>query len=198
MGTITCVHKVLSEKLFCKDSGELNWNLIFHFSSNSNEVEIHKVGAPDPFCPMRKHSVCSNPTSIKYSEWKVGNRTGHFEAHPPFWLNVVWFYLTEEFFHWRGYLTDPTACFLGEPTFLSSSFFSDLLHYRMVPQDTICLTAWQELDVNKTLGWSSNHMHFPPPTFSLIVQNTDSYPSILNICTTEFGNANYIWHIRWP
>lgn len=83
------VHKVLSEGLFCKDSGELNRNLIFYFSLNNSEVQIHQAGGPDPFCLRLKHSVCSNATSIKYSEWDVGNRTGHFEVHPRFWINVV-------------------------------------------------------------------------------------------------------------
>lgn len=104
MGTIIGVHKVLSEELFCKDSGELNGNLIFYFSPNSNEVEINRVGDPDPFCPRWKHSVCSNPTSIKYSEWKVGNRTEHFEVHLPVWLNMVGLYLTEELFLWPNCL----------------------------------------------------------------------------------------------
>lgn len=43
VGMIMDVHKVLSEELFCKVSGKLKRNLIFHFSSNSNKVEIHKV-----------------------------------------------------------------------------------------------------------------------------------------------------------
>lgn len=31
LGTITGVHKVLLEELFCKDSGNLEWNVIFYF-----------------------------------------------------------------------------------------------------------------------------------------------------------------------
>lgn len=98
VGMIMDVHKVLSEELFCKVSGKLKRNLIFHFSSNSNKVEIHKVDDSHCFYLRRNIQFAQIQTLWNTQNGKFGNRTGHFEVHPPFWLKVIWSYLTEELF----------------------------------------------------------------------------------------------------
>lgn len=156
MGTIMGVHKVLSEELFCKDLGELNWNLIFYFSPNSNEVEIHKVGDPLWFPKVKALSL------LKSNFYQI-LRMESWQQNWTFWgspTSVAKRGLI--FYHWRVISLTQLLAFFGEPTFLPSSFLSDTCFNISWYLRTPVFPAWQELDVNKTLGWSSNYMHFFP------------------------------------
>lgn len=106
-------------------------------------------------------------------------------VHPPLWLKVAWSYTTTESF------LSPRGLLFGEPTFLPSSSLSDACWIIW----WLCRTPSRSW-VLKSCGEAAVTCIFP--TFSLVIQNTDSLSPILNTSVTKLRNVNCLRLVCWP